>query len=68
MTRVEDDDDDTDNIPEEDVPLEELPEDDVPLAEVPKTGDASVIWFALSALSGAGLMGLNLTKKREDEE
>ena len=48
--------------------LEELPEDDVPLAEVPKTGDASILWFALSALSGAGLVGLNLTKKREDEE
>ena len=63
----DDDDDDTD-IPEDDVPLEELPEDDVPLAEVPKTGDASILWFALSALSGAGLVGLNLTKKREDEE
>ena len=64
----DDDDDDTDNIPEDDVPLEELPEDDVPLAEVPKTGDASILWFVLSALSGAGLVGLNLTKKREDEE
>ena len=32
----------------------------------PATGDAAVIWTALSALSGAGLF---LTrKKREDEE
>ena len=53
-------------IPEEDVPLTELPEEDVPLAMAPATGDASVIWMALSALSGAGLF---LTrKKREDEE
>ena len=65
----DDDDDDTEEIPEEDVPLEELPDEDVPLADVPKTGDVSVLWFALSALSGAGLVGLNLTgKKREDEE
>ena len=64
-----DDDDDTEEIPEEDVPLEEMPDEDVPLADVPKTGDVSVLWFALSALSGAGLVGLNLTgKKREDEE
>ncbi|MBQ8586035.1 MAG: Cys-Gln thioester bond-forming surface protein [Butyricicoccus sp.] len=68
------DDDDTDEIPEEDtpkaeIPAEDIPEEDVPLADVPKTGDVSALWFALSALSGAGLVGLNLTgKKREDEE
>ena len=53
-------------IPEEDVPLADLPEEEVPLAMAPATGDAAVIWTALSALSGAGLF-LN-RKKREDEE
>ncbi|MBQ8585473.1 MAG: Cys-Gln thioester bond-forming surface protein [Butyricicoccus sp.] len=67
-----DDDDDTEMIPEEDtpkaeIPAEDIPEEDVPLADVPKTGDASVLWFALAGLSGAGLVGLN-GKKREDEE
>ena len=50
-------------LPEEEM-LEEIPEEDVPLAEIPKTGDASVLWLALSTLSG-GL--LCLSKKREEK-
>ena len=54
------------NLPDEEPPLAELPDEEVPLAMAPATGDASMIWMALSALSGAGLF---LTrKKREDEE
>ena len=54
------------NLPDEEPPLAELPDEEVPLAVAPATGDASMIWMALSALSGAGLF---LTrKKREDEE
>jgi len=54
------------DIPEEDPPLIDLEDDDVPLATPPATGDASILWAALSALSGSGLF---LTrKKREDEE
>ncbi len=65
------------DIPDEDPPLgdvpddvEELPEEDIPLADVPATGDATGLWLALSAISGSGLIGLNLMgrKKREDEE
>jgi len=45
---------------------EEILDEDVPLGDIPETGDASAIWMAMSALSGAGLF---LTrKKREDEE
>ena len=53
-------------IPDEDTPLVDIPEDDIPLADVPKTGDASALWMALSALSAAGLFLIR--KKSEDEE
>ena len=61
-------------IPEEEVPLapapelEEIPEEEVPLVDIPKTGDASALWMALSALSGTGLAGVTFLgrKKRED--
>ena len=60
-------------IPDEEVPLDrepevEIPDEDVPLADVPKTGDMSVILAILAAASGAGMAGLNLRKKEEDEE
>ena len=60
------------DIEEEDVPLTDLPEeaeeildDEVPLAVPPKTGDASALWMALSALSGAGLF---LVRKKREED
>ena len=57
-------------VPLTEGPLSEIPEEEVPLAAVPKTGDMSVLWLALSALSGTGLAGVSLLgrKKREDEE
>lgn len=59
---------------DEDVPLaamppeEEIFDGDVPLANVPKTGDATGLWAALTALSGASLAALGLTKKRKGED
>ncbi len=66
-------------IPEEEVPqapepeveddgLVELPDEEVPLADVPKTGDMTVLYAALTALSGMGLAALGLKKKEETEE
>ena len=46
--------------------LVEIPDEEPPLVDVPKTGDASMLWLAMSALSGAGLFLSN--KKRKDEE
>ena len=40
----------------------------MPLANVPMTGDCSLLFIGMSILSGTGLAGLALTKKREDEE
>ena len=60
-------------LPEPDVPLvpsepeEELPEPDVPLADVPKTGDETMLWYALAMLSGCGLVILALTGKKKKE-
>ena len=57
------------NLPEEEVPLTNLPEEEVPLSDVPKTGDLSVLWLALTALSGTGLAGVSLLgRKKQDEE
>ena len=55
-------------LPEEDVPLTEIMEEDVPLANVPMTGDNSLFFIGMSVLSGSGLAGLALTRKKEDEE
>ena len=58
-------------MPEPEVPLapapelEEILDEEVPLANVPKTGDASALWMALSALSGAGLF---LVRKKREED
>jgi LPXTG-motif cell wall-anchored protein len=61
-------------IPEEPVPLapapemEEIMDEEVPLADIPKTGDASALWLALSALSGTGLAGVSLMGRKKREE
>ena len=64
---VEDDDDYGFRLARDDEELEEIPDEEVPLAAVPQTGDASVYFAILSALSGTGLAGLALTKKRDEE-
>lgn len=74
----DDDDGDDDNIPEGGTPSTGIPSggdpsldipDGVPTTNVPKTGDASVIWYVLSACSGLGLAGTALLgKKRRDED
>ena len=46
---------------------EEVPAPEIPLAQVPETGDASLVWMAASALSGAGLLGVS-RKKKDGEE
>ena len=63
------------DIPDDGVPLSELPDelteiDDgaVPLADVPQTGDISMVWYGVSALSACGLTAVCVSKKREDEE
>jgi len=65
-------------IPEEEVPLAPAPEveeelveildEEVPLANVPKTGDTTILYAALTTLSGLGLAALGLKKKEEDTE
>ena len=60
-------------LPDEDVPLVntpseelvELPEDPVPLADVPKTGDVSILWYAMTLLCGAGLVCLLALERKE---
>lgn len=51
--------------PDVDAPLTDLPDEEVPKADVPKTGDASLLWLALSGLSGAGLAVLTLSDRRK---
>ena len=48
--------------------LEEILDEEVPLADVPKTGDASALWLALSALSGASLAGVSFLGRKKREE
>ena len=48
--------------------LVEIPDDEVPLADVPQTGDPMLIYAGLTVLSGMGLLGLSLKKKKEDTE
>lgn len=63
-------------IPDIPVPLNDDPGDDglinifdedVPLAAVPATGDVSIIFAVMSAMSGTGLAALTLTKKKEEK-
>lgn len=51
--------------PDVDAPLTDLPDEEVPKADVPKTGDAALLWLALSGLSGAGLAVLTLSDRRK---
>ena len=44
----------------------EIPDDEVPLADAPKTGDTSLLWLAISGLSGAGMLGLKRKSKNEE--
>ena len=57
-------------------PLTEIYDEELPLADlsvtvpqttsnVPKTGDASPLWLALSALSGIGLFFTNRRRREE---
>lgn len=63
-------------IDEPDVPLVELPDEieiddpDVPLADVPQTGDSTVMWVSVAAVSGIGLawLAVDSRKRREDAE
>ena len=62
-------------IPDEETPKADLPQapvdipdEDIPKADVPKTGDTMGLWVMAAAVSGAGLIWLNLTgKKRKDD-
>ena len=54
-------------IPEE-PEFEEILDEEIPLADVPKTGDASTLWLALSALSGTSLAGVSLLGRKKREE
>ena len=64
-------------VPEEPVPTtpgvtpEEpgtsIPEENPPKAEAPETGDMSLLWLAMTALSGSGLAVVSLRKKRDDD-
>ena len=45
--------------------LVEIEDEDVPLADVPQTGDMSLLWVALSAVSAGGAILLN-RKRKED--
>ena len=58
-------------LPEEqpplvDIPAVEVPEETVPLADAPQTGDISLAWHVVAALSACGLAVLSL-KKRDEE-
>ena len=68
-------DDEPEEIPDDPIPTtppEQPPEVIIPEPPVPttppKTGDASMLWLALAALSGAGLVFLLMTGKKKEEE
>lgn len=54
--------------PDADAPLTDLPDEEVPKADVPKTGDASLLWLALSGLSGSGLAALALQDRKKKHD
>lgn len=54
-------------IPDEAPPLAEMiPESPIPLGNLPKTGDTTniALWLALMAISGCGLIGLMMARKK----
>ncbi len=56
------------NIIDEEVPLATILDDDVPLAGVPKTGDVSVMWYVMAALSAIGLSCLLTLEQKKRQE
>lgn len=54
--------------PDADDPITDLPDEEVPKADVPKTGDASLLWLALSGLSGAGSGRSDPVRPQEKEQ
>ncbi len=55
-------------VPLADLPLEDLADEEVPLGDVPVTGDASILWYVLSVLSGGGIAGLTVLEKKRKED
>lgn len=58
------------NISDSDVPLTaadiiDIQDPEIPLAVLPMTGDVSVFWLFLSALSGLGLAGLTFSDRKK---
>ena len=50
-------------------PGTDIPEENPPKADAPETGDISVLWLALTGLSGSGLAAVSfLGRKKRDEE
>ena len=45
----------------------EIIDEEVPLAQPPQTGDISVLWFAMVAMSGLGLCLMNLLEKKRQQ-
>lgn len=45
----------------------EILDEDVPLADVPETGDVSILWAAMSVLSGGGIVAINSKKTKKEE-
>ena len=52
------------DIPDDDVPTTDLPDEDTPTADVPRTGDPSLVWYALNLFSGIGLAGMTVYRKK----
>lgn len=54
-------------ITDEETPLSDLtiPDEEVPLEMLPETGDSSLIWAVIFALSGSALLFLGLRKQEE---
>ena len=61
-------------LPEDPVPLVsaepevDLPDDPTPLANVPQTGDISLVWYVMAAVSSMGLCLLLATNKKKEQE
>jgi len=53
---------------QEEPPVVEIPEEDVPMTDLPKTGDPVMIFAAMAALSGTGLVVLGRRKKESEEK
>ena len=50
-------------------PGTDIPEENPPKADAPETGDISVLWLALTGLSGSSLAAVSfLGRKKRDEE